>query len=85
MKAEQQQFHGYLPSETKKYLSDWNTVGAYGHPRMLARHRLDISVTNKLICSNVVLFDTGTQKHLAHGRHHSGRPGNVVDGALQVG
>src|ERR1035441_4274803 len=53
--------------------------------RILARHRLDISVANKLICSNVVLFDPSTNKRRAHCRHHSGRPGNVVDGSLQDG
>src|ERR1017187_5396624 len=52
---------------------------------ILARRTLDISVANKLICSNVVHFDPGTHKRLAHGRHHSGRPSNVVNGSLQVG
>jgi hypothetical protein len=31
MKAEQQQFHGGLPSETKKDLSVLNTLGVHGH------------------------------------------------------
>jgi hypothetical protein len=53
--------------------------------RKLTRRTLDISVANELICSNVVHFDPGTHKRLAHGRHHSGRPGNVVNGSLQDG
>ena len=52
---------------------------------ILAGNRLDISVASKLISSNVVLFDPGTHKRRAHGRHHSGWPGNVVDGSLEVG
>src|ERR1039457_1986767 len=56
------------------------------HPDgILAKRRLNISVANKLICSNVVHFDPGTDKCLAHGRHHSGRLGNVVNGSLQDG
>src|ERR1035438_6847059 len=31
MKAEQQQFHGGLPSETKKDLSGWNALGTHVH------------------------------------------------------
>jgi hypothetical protein len=31
MKAKQQQFHGGLPSETKRDLSVLNTLGTHGH------------------------------------------------------
>jgi hypothetical protein len=84
MKAEQQKFHGGFPSETKRDLSDLNTFVTHGHLSHLATRRRNSSVANKLICSNVVLFDPGTHKRLVHGRHHSGRPGNVVDGSLQI-
>jgi hypothetical protein len=38
MKAEQQQFHGGLSSETKEDLSVWNTLGTDGHLSYFARH-----------------------------------------------
>jgi|SRR5580658_4964883 hypothetical protein len=69
----------------KEGLYVWNTLGSYGHLPHLARHSLDLSVADKLIGSNVVLFDPGTHKRLAHSSHLCGRSGKVVDGALEVG
>src|ERR1039457_44503 len=45
----------------------------------------DLSVAGKLFCPNVILINLGAHKRLPHGRHHGGRPGNVIDGAMQDG
>jgi hypothetical protein len=83
MKAEQQQFHGGFTCETKRNLSVLNTLVTHGHLSHLATRRRDSSVANKFICSNFALFDPGIDKRLAHGRHHSGRPGQLPIGKLQ--
>jgi hypothetical protein len=67
-------------------LARYILVAAERYPiGILSKRMLNTSVANKLIYSNVALFDPGTHKHLAHGRHHSGRPGNVIDWSLQTG
>ena len=67
------------PSQLEKSL----TV-VVGYRLRLRLRNVDGSVANKLIYSNVALFDPGTGKRFVYGRHHSGRPGNVVNGSLQI-
>ncbi len=49
-----------------------------------SHRRLRASISGKIFRSDVVLVNVRGYKHLPQARDHGGRPGDVIDGSLQV-